>query len=51
MKCPNCVEGETKVLRTREGAPGERVRERGCKDCGYRFTTTEKRTALYMAKR
>lgn len=39
MKCPRC-NGKTKVMRTR--VEGRKViRERGCKDCGYRFDTKE----------
>ncbi len=40
MLCPKCGIGNTKVNGTIKSYSVDRYRE--CKDCGYKFTTTEK---------
>ncbi len=41
MKCPFCLEGETRVLDSRESEDATR-RRRECEKCSKRFTTYEK---------
>ena len=43
MKCPNCQQGETKVIESRDVANGESIRRRReCLRCQYRYTTYER---------
>jgi len=43
MKCPNCHQGETKVIESRDVANGESIRRRReCLQCQYRYTTYER---------
>ena len=41
MKCPYCIQGDTKVIDTRQTGEGIR-RRRECLACGRRFTTYER---------
>ena len=47
MKCPYCVEGDTKVIDTREVGDSVR-RRRECLECRQRFTTYERAAAPMM---
>lgn len=43
MKCPKCLEKETRVTDSRTSVEGDMVRRRReCTACGYRFTTYER---------
>lgn len=43
MKCPKCMDGETKVIESREVTEGDSIRRRReCLACDYRFTTYER---------
>ena len=43
MKCPKCLEKETRVTDSRTSAEADMVRRRReCVSCGYRFTTYER---------
>ncbi len=49
MKCPKCLNDDTKVLESRVSQEGRSVRRRrSCVSCGYRYTTYEKEEELQM---
>ena len=41
MRCPYCFASDTRVVDSRLGEDGERVRRRECQTCDARFTTFE----------
>jgi len=47
MKCPRCLNDDTRILDSRVSKEGLAVRRRRmCEKCGYRFTTSESREVL-----
>lgn len=52
MRCPLCTTNDTRVVDSRQVEEGSAVRRRrACPECGHRFTTFERATAVIVIKR
>lgn len=52
MRCPLCTTNDTRVVDSRQVEEGSAVRRRrACSQCGHRFTTFERATAVIVIKR
>lgn len=52
MRCPLCTTNDTRVVDSRQAEEGTATRRRrACPQCGHRFTTFERATAVIVIKR